>query len=295
MPKVFADYCQVERNQDFVFEWSYRSPYLVYTLDFIWNTVHTGFEYRLHNVARFACFIPVKGDYCCRLNGRMLRVPPGSLLLVTPSQFHADVLDDDILFACIQFSLKDAITGEEVIHFFGAETPPERQVLRFTPPLLRRYELLRDEITAFRNTANPRPIYAQFLSFLECMEECYPSTDLANHRPPEKPIEHFTARMTALFEQNLETFLSLSDICRAMRMGRSALYQHSVQGFCEGPVRAFMRFKLSRARQMMRSSGLSLKEISEQLGFPNQMQFSRVYRKFYRESPSETLKRFTLK
>ena len=111
----------------------------------------------------------------------------------------------------------------------------------------------------------------------------------------EKPIQLFTARMTALFEQNLETFLSLSDICRAMRMGRSALYQHSVQGFCEGPVRAFMRFKLSRARQMMRTSGLSLKEISELLGFPSQMQFSRVYRNFYHESPSETLLRFNLK
>ncbi len=294
MPKFFADYCEVKRNPALQFQWSYQSPWIVSGLDFSRNRTHTGFEYWLHSVGRFSLFLPEQGAYCCRLNGELLRVEPGSLLLVTPYQFHQDVLDAGIRFQCFQFTLQNASTGEEVSQFFKAETPPKDQILPLTPQMKECLAVLRGLIDAFRLPASPRFIYAQFLAFLECVVSSVPSSCLAQLRPPEKPIEWFTARMTSLFEQNLGTFLSLADLCQAMGMGRSALYQKSMQGFCRGPVRAFLHFKMERARQMMRSSSLSLKQISMQLGFASQMQFSRAYRKIYHETPSETLHRFAL-
>ena len=294
MPKYFNDYCEVKRNSDLYFQWSYQCPWIISSLNFSENRVRTGFEYRLQSVGQFKLFLPEHGAYCCRLNGTQLRVEPGCLLLISPYQSHQDLPDSNTSFHCFQFTLQNASTGDEISQFFKTDTPVENQVLQITLQMEKCLALLRDAIASFRLPGSPRFIYAQFLALLECLTLTLPSSCLALPRPPEKPIEWFTARMRSVFEQNLGTFLSLGDLCRAMGMGRSALYQKSIQGFCDGPVRAFMRFKLDRARQMMCSSNLSLKEISMQLGFSTQMQFSRVYRKFFHESPSETLRRLAL-
>jgi len=56
------------------------------------------------------------------------------------------------------------------------------------------------------------------------------------------------------------------------------------------PVQYTNLCKIKRAEQLMISTRLSFKEISDQLGFSSPYYFSSVFKRFYKKSPREYLK-----
>lgn len=88
-------------------------------------------------------------------------------------------------------------------------------------------------------------------------------------------------------EQNMQrsvTVEEIADVCRLNRSYFSKLFRESMG--CP-PQEFLIRMRLSRAAELMRDGNLSIGEVSAQCGYPNQLHFSRAFKKRYGVSPRE--------
>ena len=58
----------------------------------------------------------------------------------------------------------------------------------------------------------------------------------------------------------------------------------------DSPINYLIRIRLSKAKELLESSKLSVKEISEAVGYKDPYYFSKLYKKYYGKSPSKTRK-----
>ena len=58
------------------------------------------------------------------------------------------------------------------------------------------------------------------------------------------------------------------------------------------PLSYLNHLRMQRAVQLLDTTGLSIKQISDQLGFSDQFYFSRAFRKMHEHSPSEHRRRY---
>jgi AraC-like DNA-binding protein len=88
-------------------------------------------------------------------------------------------------------------------------------------------------------------------------------------------------------EQNYQrdiTVEELANVCKLNRSYFSKLFKESMR--CP-PQEFLIRMRLSKATDLMKTSSASIGEISAVCGYPNQLHFSRAFKKRYGISPRE--------
>ena len=88
-------------------------------------------------------------------------------------------------------------------------------------------------------------------------------------------------------EQNFQRELTveeLSDVCKLNRSYFSKLFKETMG--CP-PQEFLIRMRLSKATELMRTSRASIGDIAQLCGYPNQLHFSRAFKKRYGVSPRE--------
>ena len=86
-------------------------------------------------------------------------------------------------------------------------------------------------------------------------------------------------------EQNYQRDLTveeLADVCKLNRSYFSKLFRESMG--CP-PQEFLIRMRLSKATELMKTSRASIGDIAQLCGYPNQLHFSRAFRKRYGVSP----------
>ena len=84
---------------------------------------------------------------------------------------------------------------------------------------------------------------------------------------------------------------TLSAVANLSRSHYTTLFRH-VTGYA--PLLYLNHLRMQRAVQLLNSTNLSIKAISDQLGFADQFYFSRAFRKLHGHSPSEHRSRYLL-
>jgi AraC-like DNA-binding protein/ribosomal protein L27 len=103
------------------------------------------------------------------------------------------------------------------------------------------------------------------------------------------------AAAAELFERNIHRRLSLDEICAALKMSQSTLNRMFAKHAGKSPLEYFLDMKTGAAKQMLQSERASVKEISEKLGYSNQLYFSAEFKKRAGVSPREFRKSGGLK
>lgn len=88
-------------------------------------------------------------------------------------------------------------------------------------------------------------------------------------------------------ENSLGRNISLSDICRKTLSSPATLNRLFKKFFDKSPVDYFIQKKIEAAKNLLSISQLSIKEISQQLGYSNQLYFSAEFRKRTGFSPKK--------
>ena len=86
--------------------------------------------------------------------------------------------------------------------------------------------------------------------------------------------------------------LNIATLAALVNLSRShytTLFQR-VTGYA--PLHYLNHLRMQRAVELLNSTDLSIKQISEQLGFSDQFYFSRAFRKMHSHSPSEHRRRY---
>ncbi len=119
----------------------------------------------------------------------------------------------------------------------------------------------------------------QFTAFLYSLEGGLPSgSSSADNVHVEKAL--------AIMHGSIEKACDLAAICSRLGIGR----EHFVRLFSERmglpPMKYYGRLKIEAARAMLASTNLRIGEISDKLGFDNQFNFSRAFKRESGLSPS---------
>ncbi len=100
------------------------------------------------------------------------------------------------------------------------------------------------------------------------------------------------AKSIQFMKEHLREPLRIEALASAVNLSRShyTAFFRRITGFT--PMRYLNHLRLKRAVQLLNTTDLSIKEISDQLGFSDQFYFSRAFRRLYNHAPSEQRRRY---
>lgn len=81
--------------------------------------------------------------------------------------------------------------------------------------------------------------------------------------------------------------IDVPDIAKYVGISRSYLYRLFIKSMSISPTEYLSRFRINQACALIRSSALTIKEIAASVGIPDQLYFSRVFKKYKGVPPSE--------
>lgn len=101
-------------------------------------------------------------------------------------------------------------------------------------------------------------------------------------------LSKFYAREAVAFiEQNYAQPITVEDIAARCNLERSYFGKIFKDTMGESPQNFLIRYRMSQAAQLLVTTNLSVGDISVRTGYPNQLHFSRAFKKTYGVSPRE--------
>lgn len=245
--------------------------------------------YQCHSSPEYELILTTSSEYCCFIDRQYVKVKKGEFLLIQPFQMHQDILREGVQYDCFHFFLRSNIDNQEFHQLFNPGIRPQQQVAPIEAKTAGISRILWDELEKSGMTSSVYPLAnALFQGILELCLRCYPPGTLNSNLSRDLKTRAIGIRLLHIFEKNLYGSLSLNDLCTAMSMSRSSLNRYCRMMFRLGPVQSFMLFKLQRAKVLLEQDpALSVKELSEKMGFANQFHFSRMFRRFHHIAPSK--------
>ena len=95
-----------------------------------------------------------------------------------------------------------------------------------------------------------------------------------------------------LMESNIEDPLSIDELTKLVGISRRQIERLFKINVGVTPARYYMEYRLTRARQLIQQSNLSIFEVSVACGFVSAAHFSRTYHRFFGQPPTDTRRTF---
>lgn len=94
-------------------------------------------------------------------------------------------------------------------------------------------------------------------------------------------------RLLALMERNLDFPLSAAEIAAKLNVSMSTLDRHCRRHFGYSPMRLYLGIRLQAARNFLFYEDYSIRTVARAYGFSSQAVFSRTFRSYFGQTPSE--------
>lgn len=97
--------------------------------------------------------------------------------------------------------------------------------------------------------------------------------------------DFYIQEAVTFMEQNYQRSLTVEEVADACKLNRSYFSKLFKESMGCPPQEFLIRMRLNKAAELMRTTAASIGEISVQCGYPNQLHFSRAFKKRYGISP----------
>jgi AraC-like DNA-binding protein/mannose-6-phosphate isomerase-like protein (cupin superfamily) len=249
------------------------------------NDVHGKFDFHPHVHPHYEIIIVDRGRYSCDLNGVLLNMRPGEILVIKPGDTHADHVRRPLRYFGIHFRLPPERDGQSQ-SLFVTDIRPQQQIFRAERRvfwgLINRFQqeaARQDHVSSHMTEALLQELFWSLIRAL-------PVDVLSPKFKKDSAREAFLARLKTAFARRRRQAFCLAEVAQALDLSASTLSRRCRHILGLAPAQAFMRFRMDWARQMLMQTTLSIKEISAELGFENQFHFSRVFKKVHGVPPS---------
>ena len=101
----------------------------------------------------------------------------------------------------------------------------------------------------------------------------------------ESPRRYHIRRAIAYISHNYEKDISIQDIANHCNVNRSYLSRIFMQTLNTSPTQYVIDYRIKKACELLANSELTIGEISAQVGYPNQLNFSRAFKRELGVSP----------
>lgn len=100
-----------------------------------------------------------------------------------------------------------------------------------------------------------------------------------------KLSEFYAKEAITFIEQNYALPLTVEDMAGRCNLDRSYFGKIFKETMGQSPQEFLIRYRMTKAAELLKLSDLSIGEISIQVGYPNQLHFSRAFKKVFDVSP----------
>jgi len=219
----------------------------------------------------------ISGEGSFRDGSAVFSIEPGSLYITPPGSIH-QISATNIHKPITYYALLLSVDGdEEALSLFsglgrrrGAYSIGTSQRFFFAD-LLEKSRSMRPELE--------KAAYHSLFAFLYALDGGLPTSHATmDNAHVEKAL--------AIMQSSIEGDLELSALCFRIQLSR----EHFVRLFSDRmgmpPMRYYSRLKIEAAQAMLSSTNLRIQEIADKLGYVNQFNFTRAFRRVSGMSPS---------
>lgn len=107
------------------------------------------------------------------------------------------------------------------------------------------------------------------------------------HNTYDYPYQIYVEHALEFIDHNYEKDIKVNDIANYIGIDRSYFTNIFKKIMHISPQQYLINYRLEKARHLLKSSNLSICEISEQVGYPDPLSFSKIFKMYYKISPSE--------
>jgi AraC-like DNA-binding protein len=244
------------------------------------------FVYTRHQHLDYEAIVVVRGAYRCRLNAREVRVRPGEILLVKAMDWHEDLLVAGVTYWALSFSLEGPAL-RTVAGWFAEGVTPQQQVCvperGSIAPILTR---MQQEASAHDSYA-PLILDAMLGELAWRLARSFPRAVLAPALGAAAAQETFADRLERWFAGRPAGEVRVGEMARAMGLGATAFAERCRRELGVTPARAYARYRLARAHQLLAGTAMTVVEVADHLGFSTPFHFSRAFRRQFGHPPSQ--------
>lgn len=231
-----------------------------------------------HQHFSFELLYLVSGSYKYQHNDLSLELKAGEGALVRPGDWHTDFLARDTVYMAVNFILRPEIilkgnADERLLRYKDDD--------KLISGILSRMLAENSNQDAF--SAPLKDSYALEL-FWQVMR-LLPREVIAGELFEDEEARMFREAVESLSLSNIHDFLSLEKMAVALKLTPRTLNNRCRAYFHMSPVKTYMKVKLDYSMKLVTQTAMSIKEISEYLGFKNPYHFSITFKRFFRHSP----------
>lgn len=105
------------------------------------------------------------------------------------------------------------------------------------------------------------------------------------------PLSHeelpFAEQIYSYIADNYQDSLSIEEIAAHFDISRNYLFKICKQFYEQSPKQIIQELRLNHAAQLLRGSRMKVNEISDEIGYKDAFQFSKMFKNYYGHSPSQ--------
>lgn len=243
------------------------------------------FPGEVHNF--WECVLVLKGGICASGDGRVYNLTRSDMICHKPLElhkFHSDSLAETELLI-FSFSAKGSVTDELKNKVFSLS----EQEMKIAEGLIRYakssgFTETNDDTTDF--LSDPSDIYLETLASYTKLLLTMLAANGQRAEVSDTPEAKVFSSAVAFMNEHMAESISVSDIARSCSVSTSTLKRIFSEYSDCGVHKYFLKLKINRATSLL-SSGKTVTETAELLGFSDQSYFSKAYFRETGVSPSK--------
>ncbi|MEY8338048.1 helix-turn-helix domain-containing protein [Lachnospiraceae bacterium 62-35] len=200
--------------------------------------------------------------------------------MIFPGQVTTYIADDEEPweYAWVEF---DGVRAREFIETAG---------LTYNSPIYRcrRKELappIKEEIMALVQNNKATSLYQMGHLYL-FLNQLIQSSASSKEMTEGKLKDFYIREAISFIEQNYKNPITIEDIAEFCNLNRSYLGKIFRSSLNQTLQQFLIYYRMNRAAELLKFSDMSVNEVAGSVGYPNQLHFSRAFKKTYDKSPS---------
>ncbi|AGB42395.1 DNA-binding domain-containing protein, AraC-type [Halobacteroides halobius DSM 5150] len=115
---------------------------------------------------------------------------------------------------------------------------------------------------------------------------------LSYHNNLNNQKEGYIKRAISFIENNYHRKITVSELANYVGIDRSYLWSIFKKKVSTSPQQFIIHFKINKARELMKKSNISIREVAQSVGYKDPLAFSKIFKKKEGISPAEFKKHF---
>lgn len=218
-------------------------------------------------------------------NGRKesdtFHIKSGQGFMIFPHQVCMYIADHEIPWEYVWIEF-DGLRVKEAIELAGLK--PEQPVYKA------RYkdisETMKEEMLYIVNHKEESPFHliGHLYLFIDSLVRSSTSVPLGQDSSLR---EFYLKEAISFIEQNFQNDISVEDIAACCGLNRSYFGKIFHENMGKSPQEFLISYRMTKAAELLKLTKLSINDIGQAVGYPNQLHFSRAFKNVYRISPRQ--------